>query len=579
MTTSTGPTEKPKPSEARRLLAGRYQIGSLIGRGGMADVHMGTDTRLGRTVAIKLLRSSLATDPAFRVRFRQEAQSAARMAHPTIVRVFDAGEEIVLDDNGAETQVPFIVMEYVDGKMVKDIIQMGPLEPNEAVHIVEGILTALEYSHRAGVVHRDIKPGNVMITRSGQVKVMDFGIARAISDSSATVQQTTAILGTAQYFSPEQARGESVDARTDLYSTGIVLFEMLTGRPPFKGDSAVAVAYQHVSEQPPVPSSINPKISPALDAVVLRALSKSRFDRYQSAADFREDVQEAAAGRLPQPKLPNPDIGASLFGAAPSDSLTMTTAMKQLAVDDDTYVRTQNRPPAIWIWSGILAVVVIVAAVLFWVVSLAPNDDAPSASRVVPNLSGASYQSAADALTNMQLVPTERKEASNTVLEGSVIRTDPAAGSALAPGDTVDIYVSSGPTQLSIPQLGNMGLSQAQEQLKALGFVVGSVTEQHSPTVPANTVISSDPPAGQAQSEGVTVNLVVSDGLVELPDVRNQTIQDARSQLESSSLGLRVTIERASNCGPQSNIVLNQSLPPGTVPQRSEITLEYCDGT
>ncbi|MET0589941.1 MAG: Stk1 family PASTA domain-containing Ser/Thr kinase [Naasia sp.] len=579
MVTSTGPTEKPKPADARRLLAGRYQIGSLIGRGGMADVHMGTDTRLGRTVAIKLLRSSLAADPSFRVRFRQEAQSAARMAHPTIVRVFDAGEEIVLDERGAETQVPFIVMEYVDGKMVKDIIQTGALEPNEAAHIVEGILTALEYSHRAGVVHRDIKPGNVMITRSGQVKVMDFGIARAISDSSATVQQTTAILGTAQYFSPEQARGESVDARTDLYSTGIVLFEMLTGRAPFRGDSAVAVAYQHVSEQPPVPSSINPKISPALDAVVLRALSKSRFDRYQSASEFREDVQAAAAGRLPQPKLPHPEVGATLFGAAPSDALSATTAMKQLAVDDDTVVRTQNRPPAIWIWSGILAVVVIVAAVLFWVISLSPNTEAPSASRTVPNLSGASYQSAAEALEGLDLIPTEKQEPSNTVVEGTVIRTDPPVSTVLAPGDTVDVFVSSGPTELAVPQLGNMGLEAAQEQLTALGFVVGAVTEQHSPTVPGGTVISSDPLSGTPLVEGSTVNLVVSDGLVELPDVRNLTIAEARTQLEGSTLGLRVTVARASDCGPQSDIVLTQSLAPGTVPQRSEITIEYCDGT
>jgi serine/threonine-protein kinase len=208
----------------------------------MSDVHRGVDTRLGRTVAIKLLKPTLATDPAFRTRFRQEAQAAARMAHPTIVRVFDAGEETVVDRHGHEAQLPFIVMELVEGRLLKDIIKAGPLESGEAVRITEGILTALEYSHRAGVVHRDIKPGNVMITNNGQVKVMDFGIARAISDSSATVAQTTAILGTASYFSPEQAKGESVDARTDLYSTGVVLFEMLTGRAPFRGDTPVAVA-------------------------------------------------------------------------------------------------------------------------------------------------------------------------------------------------------------------------------------------------------------------------------------------------------------------------------------------------
>ncbi|BDI21241.1 Stk1 family PASTA domain-containing Ser/Thr kinase [Herbiconiux sp. L3-i23] len=579
MATSTGPTEKPKTTDGRRLLAGRYQVGSLIGRGGMADVHLGTDTRLGRTVAIKLLRSSLASDPAFRVRFRQEAQSAARMAHPTIVRVFDAGEEIVLDERGVETQVPFIVMEYVDGKMVKDIISMGPLEPAEATHIVEGILTALEYSHRAGVVHRDIKPGNIMITRNGQVKVMDFGIARAISDSSATVAQTTAILGTAQYFSPEQARGESVDARTDLYSTGIVLFEMLTGRAPFRGDTAVAVAYQHVSEQPPVPSSINPKISPALDAVVLRALTKDRNERYQSAAEFRDDVQTAASGRIPQKKLPEPDFGATLFGAAPSDTLGASTAMKQLAADDYTIVRTQNRPPAVWIWSGILAVIVIVAAVVFWVVSLSPTQQVVDVAREVPDLTGATYDSAAEALRDLDLVVSQHTETSPTIAEGQVIRTDPPAGTRLAQGDSVDVYVSSGIAQAAVPDVENTGLAGAQEALTAQGFTVGSITRQHSPTYANDVVISSDPPAGTQLGEGSTVNLIVSDGVVELPDVRNLTIAEARGILEGPELGLRVTIGRTGGCGPQSDIVVTQSMPPGTVPQGSEIVIDYCDGT
>ncbi|GMA90703.1 hypothetical protein GCM10025869_12320 [Homoserinibacter gongjuensis] len=214
-----------------RTLAGRYEIGKLLGRGGMAEVHEGLDTRLNRRVAIKLLRPTLATDPAFRTRFRQEAQAAARMAHPTIVRVFDAGEETVRGPDGLDVQLPFIVMERIEGKLLSDLIHTGPVPADEAARITTGILTALEYSHRAGVVHRDIKPGNIMITPNGQVKVMDFGIARAISESSANVAQTSAVLGTASYFSPEQARGESVDARTDLYSTGVVLYELLTGRP------------------------------------------------------------------------------------------------------------------------------------------------------------------------------------------------------------------------------------------------------------------------------------------------------------------------------------------------------------
>ena len=378
-------------SDEGRVLAGRYRVGALIGRGGMSDVHVGTDTRLGRQVAIKLLKPQLATDPAFRMRFRQEAQSAARMAHPTIVRVFDAGEETVVDSAGQEVQLPFIVMEYVEGRLLKDIIHDGPLEPVAAVRVIDGVLTALEYSHRAGVVHRDIKPGNIMITTTGQVKVMDFGIARAVSDSATTVAQTTAILGTASYFSPEQAKGETVDARTDLYSTGVVLFEMLTGRPPFRGDTPVAVAYQHVSERPVKPSVINPKVSPALDAVVLHALTKNREQRYQTAAEFRADVDTAASGRVPVHR--QPDEATMLFGAPTSSLSSSELALRQLT-EDETMARTQRRPPAIWIWSGIIAVVVIVIAVMYWAFNLQPTDDLPSNAREIPALAGVTYEEA-----------------------------------------------------------------------------------------------------------------------------------------------------------------------------------------
>ena len=282
-------------------------------------------------------------------------------------------------------QLPFIVMEYVEGRLLKDIIHDGPLEPDAAVRIIDGVLTALEYSHRAGVVHRDIKPGNIMITTTGQVKVMDFGIARAVSDSSTTVAQTTAILGTASYFSPEQAKGETVDARTDLYSTGVVLFEMLTGRPPFRGDTPVAVAYQHVSERPVKPSVINPKVSPALDAVVLHALAKNRDKRYQTAAEFRADVDTAASGRVPVHR--QPDEAAMLFGAPTGSLSTSELALRQLT-EDETMTRTQRRPPAIWIWSGIIGVIVIVIAVMYWAFNLQPTDELPSNAREVPTLAG-----------------------------------------------------------------------------------------------------------------------------------------------------------------------------------------------
>lgn len=583
MVTSTGPTQLPSEASAeppRRLLAGRYQIGSLIGRGGMADVHLGTDNRLGRTVAVKLLRSSLATDPAFRMRFRQEAQAAARMAHPTIVRVFDAGEEIIRDANGVESQLPFIVMEYVDGKLLKEIIARGPLEPPEATHIVEGILTALEYSHRAGVVHRDIKPGNIMITRAGQVKVMDFGIARAISDSSATVAQTTAVLGTAQYFSPEQARGESVDARTDLYSTGVVLFEMLAGRPPFRGDTPVAVAYQHVSEAPPAVSSFNPKVTPALESVIAHALSKDKFERFQTAAEFREDVQTAASGKIPTRKLPSSDFTSALFGAAPSAALgTANVALKQLAADDDTVVRTQTRPPAVWVWAGILSILVIVFAVVIWVVTLQPSAELPSSSRDVPTLVGTTYPSAEKALTDLDLVPLEKKESSATIPVDQVIRTDPEPGTVVDKGTSIDVYVSSGPVLNAVPNIVGLNQTVAMETLTASDFVVGIITKEHSARSAAGTVLRADPEQGTSLAQGSTVNLIVSDGLVQMPDVRNLPLAQAREQLEGAELGLRVKVGRVGGCGAASDVVQTQSLAPGAVPQNSEVTLTYCDGT
>ena len=284
-------------TQSDRIIGGRYEIRQLIGRGGMAQVHVGNDTRLNRVVAIKILRQDLARDPVFQARFRREAQAAANLNHPAIVAVYDTGEETFTASDGATVQVPYIVMEYVEGHTVRELLTDGnPVPIDEAIEIVSGVLDALEYAHHQNLVHRDIKPGNVMITTTGKVKVMDFGIARALSDSQTTMTQTDAVVGTAQYLSPEQARGEQVDARSDLYSTGCLLFELLTGKPPFKGDSAVAVAFQHVSQLPPLPSSIAPDIPPVLDRVVMKALAKNREERYADAAAMRADLNAALHG-------------------------------------------------------------------------------------------------------------------------------------------------------------------------------------------------------------------------------------------------------------------------------------------
>ena len=275
-----------------RLLGGRYELDGVVGRGGMAEVYRARDIRLDRIVAIKTLRTDLARDQIFQARFRREAQSAASLNHPSIVAVYDTGEDMT-----SGVPVPYIVMEYVDGRTVRDLLQEGHrLLPERSLEIIDGVLRALDYSHQAGIVHRDIKPGNVMVTRNGDIKVMDFGIARAMSDAQATMTQTAQVIGTAQYLSPEQARGERVDSRSDLYSTGCLLYELLTGRPPFTGDSPVAIAYQHVRENPVPPSRVDPDVPPWADAIVLKAMAKAPADRYQTAADMRADLQRAASG-------------------------------------------------------------------------------------------------------------------------------------------------------------------------------------------------------------------------------------------------------------------------------------------
>ena len=335
-----------------RVLSGRYRVDEAIGRGGMASVYRGYDLTLGRDVAIKVLDRELANDNAFRTRFRLEAQAASRMAHPTIVRVYDAGEDTETAPDGTRPRRAV----HRHGARTRRAAQghhrrRARCRSTDAVRYVDGILEALEYSHRAGVVHRDIKPGNVMVTDAGQVKVMDFGIARAVSDSSSTVAETTAIIGTAAYFSPEQAKGEPVDARADLYSTGVVLYELLAGRPPFRGESPVAVAYQHVSEAPLPPSEINETVPRSLDAVALRALAKDPFQRYQDAAtlprgarrDHRRPVAVEAPGRRADQRA---------VRAEPAQAAETARSLRQLSTDT-TMKRTQAGPPVAWIWAGV----------------------------------------------------------------------------------------------------------------------------------------------------------------------------------------------------------------------------------
>jgi len=558
-----------------RVLSGRYRVDEPIGRGGMAVVYRGYDLTLGRDVAIKVLDRELANDNAFRTRFRLEAQAASRMANPTIVRVYDAGEDSETTPDGTVRAVPFIVMELVHGRLLKDIISTGPVPVEDAVRYVDGILEALEYSHRAGVVHRDIKPGNVMVTETGQVKVMDFGIARAVSDSSSTVADTTAILGTAAYFSPEQAKGEPVDARADLYSTGVVLYELLAGRPPFRGESPVAVAYQHVSEAPLPPSEVNDSVPRSLDAVALRALAKDPFQRFQDAAAFRESLDATIDGRSPSKR----QVGAltsELYGPNPRQAAETARSLRQLSTDT-TMKRTQAGPPVAWIWAGVAILAVLLLSVLFWVLSLQPRDGVPSNARIVPDVTGMTYERANNELAALDLIAFRVDEPNADVAPGNVIRTDPEAGESLSPGQEVRVYVSAGQEFATVPVLVGLGQDAATTALESAGLTLGTITPRNDPDLAQGIVISASQSEGTEVAIGTSVNLIVASGRVTINDVTGYTVEAATRELEA--VGLTVTPQEDPSCAATDPpIVMSQSLPPGDVPIHSTIALNYCSG-
>lgn len=571
-------------AENERLLAGRYRVGKLVGRGGMADVFEGVDTRLGRTVAIKILKAELASDKAFESKFRQEAQASARMAHPTIVRVYDAGEELETDANGEQRKLPFIIMEFVRGKLLRDVMHEETVPPERSLKFVSGILTALEVSHRAGVVHRDIKPGNVMILDGDNVKVMDFGIARAVSDNSATQVSTGGLIGTAQYFSPEQARGEAIDGRTDLYSTGVILYELLAGKPPFSGDSAVSVAYQHVSEAVTPPSQVNSDVTAALDAVVMRAMAKDRNDRFQSAEEFREHLMAAASGTSPtavrsEPSRPISDLALTEV-LRPVPEKPVETTLPTSLLESQTPTKTErsrgvDRAVMIGLAAGVMALVI---GLVIWIMSLgsSANPTIPSTGTQVAPVEGMLYEDAYDALQQQNLIVLRVLEVSDEVPAGIVIRQSPPAGTLVLPNTAVTLYVSSGAGLVKVPNLIGLSEADALAALQAQGLQLGTVIDSNSASVQAGLVISSDPPSGTEVEKDGFVNLVVSNGKVMVPNVENLDVIEARRLLTTPDVGLTVSIEviDAFSCtGVPGTIVIEQSIAPGPATQRQEIVL------
>src|SRR3712207_4236958 len=516
-----------------QVLGERYEIGGVLGRGGMAEVHRGRDLRLGREVAVKVLRSDLARDPSFQVRFRREAQASASLNHPAIVAVYDTGE-----DRTATGATPYIVMEYVEGETLRDVLRReGPLSPERAMSLCADICGALDFSHRNGIVHRDVKPGNVMITPQGAVKVMDFGIARAVSDSAATMTSTAAVIGTAQYLSPEQARGEGVDARSDVYSVGCLLYELVTGAPPFTGDSPVSVAYQHVREDPRLPSSINPAIPPELDAILMKAMAKNPANRYQSAADMRTDLLRAVAGQRVEatPVMGDAEktaiIGAPVGGDGDYDDDRWD--------DEDEAAQQRRRRRNILI--AVVVGVLLLAGAIALALALSTDEDpvAPTAQQVaVPQVVGEEQAAAEQLLTDANLAVgdiTPRETADEDEV-GIVLESTPAPGAEVNEGTRVGLVVGAAPDTIAVPPVVGLDVEDAQDALERAGFTGGVNTEQTDSAEPEGTVVAVDPESGTSVPPGTAITLSVSDGTVEIPTVRGQTREEAIQTLRDAGL-------------------------------------------
>jgi serine/threonine-protein kinase len=548
-------------------LSDRYELGEIIGFGGMSEVHLARDLRLHRDVAVKVLRADLARDPSFYLRFRREAQNAAALNHPAIVAVYDTGEATT-----ASGPLPYIVMEYVDGVTLRDIVHNdGPMPPRRALEVIADACQALNFSHQHGIIHRDVKPANIMISDAGAVKVMDFGIARALADTGNKVTQTAAVIGTAQYLSPEQARGESVDARSDVYSLGCVLYEMLTGEPPFVGDSPVAVAYQHVREDPIPPSQKRAGISAELDAVVLKALTKNPDNRYQSAAEMRADLVRVHSGEKPEaPKVLTQAERTMMM--APSRSSSRDDSGSTPARYD--YADSGRSSVGRWL------VAAAVLAILTVVVTLAINmvGGKPRAVQV-PDVRG---QVSADAIASLQnkgfKIRTQQKP-DNTVPPDHVIKTDPAGNLSVNAGDEILISVSTGPEQREVPDVSALSYAEAVKKLTAAGF--GKFKQSEAPSNPdqRDKVLNTVPPANQTSAITNEITIVVGTGprTREIPDVAGETADLATKNLNTVGFPTVLTAT-VDSTEPVGQVIGTEPTAGAAVPLDSPITLKVSKG-
>ena len=473
-----------------KIFNSRYEIGAMIGTGGMADVYIAEDLRLHRKVAVKILRSDLARDPAFVARFKKEALAAGGLNNPGIVAVFDSGED------GPNS---YIVMELVKGHTLRQVLQSdAEISQDEAVQIVAEILEALEYSHNEGIIPRDIKPGNIMITESGKVKVMDFGIARALDDIGATMTNTWSVVGTAQYLSPEQATGDSADARSDIYSVGCLMYELLVGRPPFIGDTPVSIAFQHVSAPLPAPSDINPDIDPNLDTIIKVALHKNPDDRYQDAGAMLADLRRAVRGEQ------------------------VTTKIR----------KTSPRKRLIAIGGVVVALVVIAGSTLL------TRSHAPVApSLQVPNVVGLTEAQARALLPNFTI--NIQSGPSSTIPKGRISGQVPLADSKVIPGSSITLTESSGAGNTSVPiNLVGLSLADARSALTAVGLSVAQTVSMDSNQAPG-TVLGVNPSPGSILQAGAGVVLQIASGSLQVPNLVGFTEVQAITTLTQAGFLVR----------------------------------------
>ncbi|MCF3179674.1 Stk1 family PASTA domain-containing Ser/Thr kinase [Streptomyces sp. NPDC127069] len=588
--------------EEPRRLGGRYELSHVLGRGGMAEVYLGHDTRLGRTVAVKTLRADLARDPSFQARFRREAQSAASLNHPAIVAVYDTGEDYV--DN---ISIPYIVMEYVDGSTLRELLHSGrKLLPERTLEMCIGILQALEYSHRAGIVHRDIKPANVMLTRTGQVKVMDFGIARAMGDSGMTMTQTAAVIGTAQYLSPEQAKGEQVDARSDLYSAGCLLYELLCVRPPFVGDSPVAVAYQHVREEPQPPSNFDPEITPVMDAIVLKALVKDPDYRYQSADEMRADIEACLEGQpvaatatmggagygysdqggyghqgydQPTTALRSPDAGGqtSMMPPMPPGGDGGYGYQDQGGYDQGHGRRQQKKSRASTILLAVAAVLVLVGAIL---IGRTIFSDTADNRPTVPKLVGQTFESAQSSAKNVGLsVEKQAEEPCADQPKGNVCSQDPADGSKVDKGTVVKVKVSTGAPKSAVPDVARLKFEDAETLLKNKKFQVEKKLVESDGANPG-TVTDQNPKAGTQAEQGSVITLTVAKEVAKgvVPNLGGMTKEQAVKALQDAKLKLGSTTEVDQPGAAPKTIVAQQYEPGQQLPKDTTVNVSIAKG-